>query len=74
MKNKVLEVIAGIAFILMLIAMSGVDCSEGYAVYIILLLSSSYLGFFGWYSERYGLYEEYYEDDWEDDNYEPSNV
>lgn len=62
MKNKVLEIIAGIAFILMLIAASGVDYSEGYAVYIILLLSSSYLCFYGWYSERYELYE-----DWEED-------
>lgn len=66
MKNKVLEIIAGIAFIVMLLAMSGVDYSEGYAVYIILAISSSYLGFYGWYSERYGLYDEYYED-WEDE-------
>lgn len=66
MKNKVLEIIAGIAFILMLIAASGVDYIEGYAVYIILLLSSSYLGFYGWYSERYELYE----DEGEDSAYE----
>lgn len=70
MKNKVLEIIAGIAFILMLLAMSGVDYSEGYTVYFILLLSSSYLGFFGWYSERYGLYDDYYEDEGEEGVYE----
>ena len=70
MKNKVLEIIAGIVFILMLLAMSGVDYSEGYTVYFILLLSSSYLGFFGWYSERYGLYDDYYEDEGEEGVYE----
>lgn len=66
MKNKVLETIAGIAFTVFLIAATGVDYSEGYAIYIILLLCSSYLAFYGWYSERYGLYDEYYED-WEED-------
>lgn len=61
MKNKVLEILAGIAFCLMLLAISGVDSSEGYAVYIIFAISSSYLAFFGWYVERYELYEGYEE-------------
>lgn len=61
MKDKVLEVLAGVAFILMLLAMSAVDYSEGYTVYIILGICSSYLAFFGWYAERYGHY------DWEED-------
>ena len=65
MKNKVLETLAGIAFIVMLIAMSGVEYSEGYLLYIILLICSAYLWFFGTYSERYGLYDKYYEDGYE---------